>query len=173
MRDLGPVRIAAVGPATAGKLNELHLRVDLQPEIYTTEKLADSLLETVASPARFCLPHGTLAGPSLAKQLREKGNAVEEWILYDTQPEPEDLTGARARYLREGAHWITFTSASTVENWHALQLQPAAGMPRPKVVSMGPVTSAALRKLGYDIVAESPVSTIDALIATICSLNIK
>ena len=98
--------------------------------------------------ARFCLPHGNLADPLLANHLRSNGAAVEEWTLYDTEPETEDLTGARARYLREGAHWITFTSSSTVENWHALQLQPAPGAPQPKAVSMGPVTSATLRKLG-------------------------
>ena len=42
-----------------------------------------------------------------------------------------DVTGARARYLREGAHWITFTSASTAENWYALQLQPGDSIGTP------------------------------------------
>src|SRR5207245_6970817 len=32
MRDLGGARIAAVGPATANKLKELHLEVDLMPD---------------------------------------------------------------------------------------------------------------------------------------------
>jgi len=80
--------------------------------------------KSVAS-ARFCLPHGRLADPLLANHLREQGGSVEEWTLYDTEAEQEDPTGARARYLREGAHWITFTSSSTAENWHALRLQPA------------------------------------------------
>ena len=31
MRDIGGARIAAVGPATAAKLRELHLQVDLTP----------------------------------------------------------------------------------------------------------------------------------------------
>ena len=125
------------------------------------------------SRRRFCLPHGRLADPLLANHLRKQGGVVEEWTLYDTEPEQEDLTGARARYLREGAHWITFTSSSTAENWHALQLQPASGAPQPKAVSMGPVTSATLRKLGYEIAAESPASTLDALTATICRLSIE
>ena len=33
MRDLGGARIAAVGPATAKKLKELHLQVDLMPDV--------------------------------------------------------------------------------------------------------------------------------------------
>jgi uroporphyrinogen III methyltransferase/synthase len=98
---------------------------------------------------------------------------VEEWTLYDTQPEVEDVSGARARYLLEGAHWITFTSASTAENWQALGLRPAPGVPVPKAVSMGPVTSAALRRLGFEIAAEVPESTLDSLVQTICQLSIE
>jgi uroporphyrinogen III methyltransferase/synthase len=173
LRDLGPVKIAAVGPATAEKIRELHLRADLQPDIYTTEKLAECFSGKIVALSRFCLPHGNLADPLPANHLRKQGGSVEEWTLYDTEPERDDLTGARARYLREGAHWITFTSSSTVENWYALQLQPASGAPQPKAVSMGPVTSATLRKLGYKIAAESPASTIDSLIATICRLTIE
>ncbi len=170
VRDLGAVKFAAVGPATVQKLRALHLRADLQPEIYTTEKLAELFSETMVKGMRFCLPHGQLADPQLANHLRELGGVVEEWVLYDTQPEEEDAGGARARYLREGAHWITFTSSSTAENWHALHLKPEDGAPLPKVVSMGPVTSVTLRKLGYEIAAEASSSTLDSLVETIIKL---
>jgi uroporphyrinogen III methyltransferase/synthase len=173
LRDLGLVKIAAVGPATAEKIGKLHLRADLQPEVFTTEKLAECFSVKEVASKRFCLPHGRRADPLLANHLRGLGGVVEEWTLYDTGPEQEDPTGARARYLREGADWITFTSSSTAENWHALQLQPAPGAPRPKVVSMGPVTSVTLRKLGYEIAAEAPSSTLDSLIATISRLRIE
>jgi uroporphyrinogen III methyltransferase/synthase len=173
LRDFGSVKIAAVGPATVQKLTELHLRADLQPEIYTAEKLAGCFFGKAVAAKRFCLPQGRLADPLLANHLREQGGLVEEWTLYDTEPEQEDPTGARERYLREGAHWITFTSSSTAENWHALRLQPASGAPQPKAVSMGPVTSATLRKLGYEIAAESEASTLDSLVATIFRLTIE
>jgi uroporphyrinogen III methyltransferase/synthase len=173
LRDLGPVKFAAVGPATAHKLCELHLKVDLQPEVYTTEKLADAFATMNIRSSRFCLAHGNLAEPFLADHLRRSGAAMlEEWTIYETVPETDDATGARARYLREGAHWITFTSASTVENWHALQLQPAGGSPEPKAVSIGPVTTAKLRSLDYQVLAEAPVATLDSLVETICGLAI-
>ncbi len=172
IRGLGRIKLAAVGPATAQMLKARHLYADLQPEVYTAEKMAEILSRSHVSGARFCLPHGNLADPFLANLLREKGGLVEEWTIYHTEPEHEDLTGARARYFREGAHAIAFASSSAVENWHALQLQPASGAPRPKVISMGPVTSATLRKLGYEIAAESPVSTLDSLVETIGRLSI-
>ena len=173
IRELKNIKIAAVGPATAKKVNEFHLRVELQPEIYTTEKLTACFTENMVRGVRFLLPHGNLADPFLANHLRECGGVVEEWVIYRTEPETEDATGARARFLREGAHWITFTSSSTVENWHALKLQPATGAPQPGIVSMGPVTSETLRKLGYTVAAEAASSTIDALVATISALSIK
>lgn len=173
LRELGTVRIAAIGPATTKKLADLHLRVDLQPEIFTMEKLAESFSDQIVRSARFCLPQGNLADPFLADHLREKGGAVEGWTLYRTEPEKEDVTGARARYQREGAHGIIFTSSSTVENWHALYTQPDAGAPCPKIISMGPATSATLRKLGYEIAAQAAQSTFDSLIEAIVQLSIE
>ena len=173
IRSLGAVKFAAIGPGTKEQLLRLRLPVDLMPKVHTVAELTKKLCEKNLTALRFCLPHGNLADPLLANQLRAKGAEVEEWILYRTEPEQDDLTGARARYLREGAHWITFTSSSTAENWHALELQPASGAPQPKAISLGPVTSATLRKLGYEVTAEAPVSTIDSLVETICKLNIE
>jgi uroporphyrinogen III methyltransferase/synthase len=173
VRDLGPIKFAAVGPATAHKLRDLHLQVDLQPEIYTTEKLAEVFSRIDVRAARICLPQGNLAEPFLADSLRKAGGVVEEWTLYETRPETEDRTGARARYLREGAHWITFTSASTVENWQALQLRPIGDTPKPRALSIGPATTAKLRSLNYQAIAEAPVATINSLIETICRLAIE
>jgi uroporphyrinogen III methyltransferase/synthase len=170
IRSLAGVKIAVVGPGTRQAVEQFRLLVDLMPEIYTTEKLAAKFSDREVAKLRFCLPHGNLADPMLADSLKARGASVEGWTLYDTQPEEEDLTGALARYLREGAHWITFTSSSTVENWHALKLRPDSRAPQPKVVSMGPVTSATLHKLGYEITAESPASTLDLLVDTICRL---
>ncbi|MCE0498654.1 MAG: uroporphyrinogen-III synthase [Methylacidiphilales bacterium] len=172
LRDLGPVKIAAVGPATARKLDKLPLRVNLQPEIFTAEKLAAAFSEKAVKSQRFCLPQGCRADPRLANHLRAMGAVVEAWVLYDTQPENEDPTGARARYLSEGAHWITFTSASTAENWHALKLDPAIALPRPRAASIGPVTSAALRRLGWEIAAEASASTLDSLVDAICQFGV-
>jgi uroporphyrinogen III methyltransferase/synthase len=172
LRDLGPVKIAAIGPATARKLEELHLRIDLQPEIFTAEKLAAAFSEGTVRSQRFCLPQGRRADPLPANHLRAGGAMVEEWVLYDTQPESEDPAGRRVRYLTEGAHWITFTSASTAEYWQALKLEPSAEAPRPKAASIGPVTSAALRRLGWEIAVEASTSSIDSLVDAICQFGV-
>lgn len=170
IRALGDVKIAALGPATAGHIRPFHLHVDLQPETFTKEGLVEALERVEVKGKRICLVQGTLADPGLPDHLRARGAQVEAWTIYDTQPETEDRTGARARYLREGAHFIAFTSASTVENWHRLGLRPDEGAPRPRVASIGPATSAALRKLDYQIAAEAKNSSLGAIIESILRL---
>ena len=174
IRALGNIRIAAVGPATGSSVRRYWVTPELQPAIFTVEKLTEALAaHTPIAGSRFCLPHGRLADPLLANRLRELGGEVDQWLVYDTQPEQADVTGARERFLREGAHCITFTSSSTAENWHALNLEPAPGKPRPRPISMGPVTSATLRRLGYENVIEAPEARINSLIETIRQISIE
>ena len=42
-RDIGGARIAAVGPATAARIREFHLKVDVQPETAVAEALVEAL----------------------------------------------------------------------------------------------------------------------------------
>ncbi len=173
LRTLGAARIASLGPATSEQIVTRGLHIDLQPEIFTKEALAEAFSRIEVKGKRFCLVQGSLADPGLADYLASRGAVVEPWTFYQTEPETTDVSGARARFLQEGAHWISFTSASTVENWHALGLKPAPGAPIPRVISMGPVTSAALKKLGYEIAAESESATLESLIETIRRLHIE
>ncbi len=61
--------------------------------------------------------------------------------------------------------WITFTSASTVQNFAA-----AAGaeiLRGVRVASIGPITSRAARELGIEVTAEAREYTIDGLVDAI------
>jgi uroporphyrinogen III methyltransferase / synthase len=167
IRALGKVRIAAVGPATAAKLTEHHLKIDRQPRQYTTVALAKAFKTKEIKDHSFCLPRGNLADTALSNYLKKQGGRVTEWTIYRTIPETGDLNGARARYQVEGADWITFTSSSTVENWHALKLKVDPKGRPPRHASIGPVTSATLKKLGYRIDCEAKKYTIDGLVSAL------
>ena len=66
-------------------------------------------------------------------------------------------------YKRQ-ADWITFTSASTVHRF----LEASGGEPpRGRVVSIGPVTTAALRENGIDVATEAVEHDIDGVVAAI------
>ena len=64
---------------------------------------------------------------------------------------------------------MTFTSSSTVTNFKAaVGTIPPAHMPR--FVSIGPITSATARDLGYTIAAEAAPHNIVGLVAAVLQL---
>src|SRR5439155_1037342 len=81
-----------------------------------------------------------IPNPELPKLLEDKGAIVDDIAWYQTVPETEDITGAAAKLLKDGADWITFTSSSTVENFHARFDLPrlVKKFPQIKTASIGP-----------------------------------
>jgi uroporphyrinogen III methyltransferase/synthase len=78
----------------------------------------------------------------------------------------EDVTGAGARLLAEGADWITFTSASTVEKFHERFDLPklTAKFPQLKLATIGPETTKALTALGLKPAVEAKPHTTEGLL---------
>jgi uroporphyrinogen III methyltransferase / synthase len=170
LRDIGGVKIAAVGPATAAKLKELHLRVDVMPEEYVTAKVAKALtdFESVDN-LRILLMRAEVANPELPKELETLGAIVDDVACYRTVAETEDQNGAAAKLMEAGANWITFTSSSTVENFHARFNLPelVKKFPEMKIVSIGPETTKALKKLELKPTVEAKPHNIDGMVAAI------
>ena len=167
LRDIGGARIAAVGPATAAKLRELHLQVDLMPDEYVASKIAQALAEYESiDNLRILLLRAEVANPELPKLLEDKGAIVDDIAWYQTVPETEDITGAAAKLLKDGADWITFTSSSTVENFHARFDLPrlVKKFPQIKTASIGPETSKTLFALGLKPTVEARTHTIEVLV---------
>jgi uroporphyrinogen III methyltransferase/synthase len=167
MRDIGGARIAAVGPATARKLKELHLQVDLMPD----EALAASIAEAFAEyesieNLKICLLRAEVANRELPAALEAMGAIVDDIACYRTVPETEDVSGVAANLLERGADWVTFTSGSTVEHFHARFDLPALvkKFPQMKLASIGPETSRALAALDLKPALEARQHTSDGLV---------
>jgi uroporphyrinogen III methyltransferase/synthase len=167
MRDLGGARIAAVGPATANKLKELHLQVDLMPDEALASEIAVAFakFETIEN-LKICLLRAEVANRELPEALEALGAIVDDVACYQTVPETEDATGAAARLLERGADWVAFTSGSTVEHFHARFDLPALlkKFPQLKTATIGPETSKALAALALKPAIEAKQHTIDGLV---------
>jgi uroporphyrinogen III methyltransferase/synthase len=167
MRDIGGVRIAAVGPATARELQKLHLKVDLMPKEATASALGDALThyESIEN-LKLLLLRAEVAGKELPQKLEELGAIVDDVACYKTVPETDDRNGAAARLLKDGADWLTFASGSAVENFHArLNLNQLLTIhPKIKLASIGPETSKALTALGLSPALEAREHTMDGLV---------
>jgi uroporphyrinogen III methyltransferase / synthase len=170
VRSLGAVRLAAVGPGTAAKLTELHLKVDVMPEEFVAKKIAAALthFESIEN-LKMLLLRAQVANQELPKMLEEMGAIVDDIACYKTVPETEDRTGAAARFLESGADWITFTSSSTVENFDVRFDLPKLRQqfPKLKLASIGPETSKALAKLGLAPNLEAKEHTIEGLVKSL------
>ena len=170
LRDVGGVRIAAVGPGTAAKLRELHLKVDLMPEEALSAKIA-AAVEAYQSieNLRVLLIRAEVADPELPKALEKLGAIVDDVACYQTVAETEDFTGGAARLTESGADWITFTSGSTVEHFHARFNLPELLRKNPtmQLASIGPETSKALAALALKPTVEANPHTLEGSVEAI------
>lgn len=164
-REIGGARIAAIGPATAQRVRDYRLHVDLQPEEFVAEAIVRAFdKEGGLENLRILLARAEKARDVLPKQLSERGAIVDEGFAYRTVPETRDITGARTRFVDEGADLITFTSSSTVENFMALGLP---WPPRMAVASIGPITSKTAREHGLRVSVEAKRHDIEGLVEAI------
>lgn len=164
-REIGGAKIAAIGPATAQRVRDFHLHVDLQPEEFVAEAVVKEFQrQGGVENLRILLARAEKARDVLTKELSRLGAIVDEALAYRTVPETRDVTGARRRFLEEGADLITFTSSSTVENFLGLKLPWPKGM---QVASIGPITSKTARDNGLKVEIEAKRHDIPGLIAAI------
>jgi len=164
-RDIGAARIAAIGPATAERVRNYRLTVDLQPEKFVAESLlAELQKETSVENLKFLLPRAEGAREMLATELSKLGAIVDEAVAYRTVPETEDVSGGIRRFREEGADLITFTSSSTAENFMELKLPMPAGL---RTASIGPVTSKTMKTLGLKVDIEAKTHDIPGLLKAI------
>jgi uroporphyrinogen III methyltransferase/synthase len=158
-RDLHGPAIAAIGPGTADALRAGGIEADVVPP----RAVAESLVEALADrPVRRALiARAERARDVLPDALRARGAQVEILALYRTVAEP---LGEATRDAALGADYVTFTSASAVRFF-----VEAAGRPRSRsrIVSIGPITSDALREHGLAPDVEAAEHTPDGLVAAL------
>ncbi len=160
-RALGAARVAAIGPGTAAVLRAHGVFADVVPE----ESTAEGLLAALAGPPGSAVPPARRALVARAKEardvlpdtLRERGTDVDVLVLYETVAEP--LTAEQQAAVAQ-ADYVTFTSSSTVK--FLLDQVPDIG--RARAVSIGPITSAALRERGLEPHAEAARHDIDGVV---------
>ena len=92
--------------------------------------------------------------------LRAQGAHVDVLPLYRTVAEE---LGPDARAAALGADYALFTSASSARYLH----EAAGTLDGPRIVSIGPVTSDAIRALGREVDVEATDHTPDGVVAAL------
>ena len=157
-----------MGEGTARAVEALHLKVECQPKIATAEALADALIATGSlDSAKVMVITGNLNRDILVQKLEGAGAIVDRLQVYKTEHTDLAADPVSADFRAKGADAILFTSSSAVESFIAqaavLKLEPQAK--HPLAGSIGPQTSATMKKAGLavDFTAKEP--GLEALVA--------
>ena len=159
-RALAGPAIAAIGPGTADALRA----GGIEPDIVPPRAVAESLVEALADAAADAGPDRSRASrraTSCPTRCARAARAVEILPLYRTVAEP---LSESAREAARDADYVTFTSASSVRFFVAAAGPPGGAQ---RIVSIGPVTSDALREHGLEPHVEAGEHTPDGLVAAL------
>ena len=159
VRRLGDIKLAAIGPGTAERLAAYHLRADLVPDTFTAEALAEALSRN-ADGRRFLLARASRGRNVLADRLRPAGAEVTQIVAYASvdvdDPDPDVSEALSAGEV----DWVTVASTATARSLDRLY---GRSLEKARLASISPLTSAALRDLGYEPAAEASPHTMQGI----------
>jgi len=124
--DLDELRVCAVGEATADRLRDAHVHVDVVPEQFKAEGVYAALEAYLGGREQFAnlnflLPRAAVARDFLPRALEQAGARVDVIAAYRTvRPESTDRARMEAMLVGGGVDCVTFTSASSVTNFARL-----------------------------------------------------
>jgi uroporphyrinogen III methyltransferase/synthase len=158
-RALANATVAAIGPGTASALRRHGVIADVVPEESVAEAMVEALADVEVEGRPVLVARAADARDVLPDALREREADVDVVALYETVAEQPDTDAIEAA---QGTDYVTFTSSSTVRNF-----VDAVGdrfPPRARVVSIGPITSAAAREAGLEVHVEAQRHDIKGLV---------
>ena len=163
---LSAIQTVAVGPKSAEALVEHGVTADLIPQDYRAEGVV-ALLKDRVSGKRLLYPKAALARDLIPTELTAAGAKVIAPVAYASAP-PVDVAKKLHQALTDGLDLLTFTASSTVQNFVDLLDDQDLGLAkRIPVASIGPLTSATARELGFNVIIEPDNSTLEALVTAI------
>ena len=175
-RWLSQLKIGAIGPKTALKLESMGIMADFLPDEYSSEGIMKGIAKFNIKGKRILLPRADIAPPYLLDNLRKLGANVEEVPSYQTQvSEGRGVTEIRNRLNHRTIDIVIFTSSSTVTNFKSVlpkeSLQPL--MENISVACIGPITAKTAQDLGFNVDVVAEAFTIDGLCEAILNFFSK
>ena len=173
LRDLGAVKLAAIGPKTAEALREYHLRADLVPaSTFSSEGLVEALKPHVAEK-RVLLARANRGNELLREGLAAVAS-VEQVTVYE-QVDVVEPDAAVLDALRRGEiPYVTLPSSNIAHGILAAFDETIRGRVERgeiRLVAISPETGNAVRQLGLPVAIEATTFTEDGLIQAVVALR--
>jgi uroporphyrinogen III methyltransferase/synthase len=171
LRALMSIRLGAIGPATAAALRKMYLEPDLVPQVYTSEGLAGELKPRVAGQ-RVLLARAD-RGRDLLRQELAQVCEVEQVAVYSQRDAPTFSPEVLRRLAEGRMDFVTLTSSNIARAFVQAVGEPVLQRIRAgavRLVTISPVTSAAVRELGLPVAAEAAEATAAGVVAATAAL---
>ncbi len=164
-RALHANNICAIGPVTAERLAEYGIEADCLPDKALGSAVAAAMANVEdLSGKRVLCPRSDRATADLIDTLTAAGAAADHVTAYRTVSDCTNIEQVTDLLADGRLHWITFTSSSTVTTFFdAIDPAVVGGCETVRLASIGPVTSAALGRLGLAPEVEARSHTTEGL----------
>lgn len=162
LRDFSNTKFLAIGPKTEKALNEFYVKVDYVSQKAVGESLVQKLKE--------------ISGPRKLKVLYPRSNITREEILLDLdkicdlnsfpvyENEKEVNSEIFESLLKLESPYLVFTSSSSFNNFYESYERAEDLLKKGKIISIGEITTSAIKKRFFNPYRESEKSTIEDII---------
>ena len=157
IRDIGKVKIAAIGEKTKREIEKYNLKVDIVPRNFVGENLLDQMAKYVKKDDKIFFPHSNLSRKKIIEGLGKMGDLDEIEIYDNIRAEKEDID--------LGFDGVIFTSSSCVNNF--VEIYGKEPLKNTKIYSIGQITSQTIKNHGLEVYKESKKQSVDSLIERI------
>lgn len=168
VRDLGRVKLAAIGPKTAEAVSHYHLTPDVVPGEYIAEGLVAALRERMAGQ-RVLLVRANRGRDHLPNELSQVAT-VTQVTAYEQVDGVDPDSPALAALRRGEIEFVTLSSSNVARGLLGTfdeHLKGRVLRGEVKLVCISPETGKAVRALGYPVAAEATMYTAEGLIEAI------
>ncbi|MCH2109185.1 MAG: uroporphyrinogen-III C-methyltransferase [Polyangiaceae bacterium] len=162
-RVLGSARIAVIGSRTADYLKSRNIIPDLIAREFVAESLAEDLLN-IGNLGRVLLLRAEEARDVLPEQLIASGAIVDVVPAYATKKVEGEAQARLLEALEQSLDAVLLTSSSMVDSLVVACGSQKSLLDRVALLSIGPITSATMRRHGLQVALEAPVHTIEGIL---------
>jgi uroporphyrinogen III methyltransferase/synthase len=173
VRDLKGMNICAIGSKTAQTIARLGLRVDLVPDEFSAEGLADAFLTRSGTKGdltglSLLLPRAAGSRDLFPERVRQLGGRIDTPTIY-LAVKPDKHGKRLQRFMSEGRISLaTFTSGAAFNNlFDMLGEERSAFLKDVTIAVIGPVTKSAVEKKGLTAAIMPSKATIPAMVEEI------
>ena len=163
IRALSAARVAAIGPATARKLAQFHIKADLVPKTFDADTLADELRAEVQG-SNVLLIRASRGREVLQRELLAGGAQVKQLVCYESEDVTLPDESIQKRISNGEIDYVTVSSSAIAHATHQLF---GDELSKTRLISISPITSQALKELGLKPAVEANQYTMDGMIAAL------